>query len=288
MRVSSIFAASVLLAAGCGFSPDERMDRTYLRPETLCLIKDPRVKESSGVAASLRYPGTYFTHNDSGDYPRFYRFDESGKVTQEVRVKGATAQDWEDIASFERDGEKYLAIGDIGNNGRKRKSLVLYIVKEPDDQVKEVEFAEKVEFVYPDAYNAEALLIMPGGREFQICVKMQKGKSKVFKGSLEKPKGIQTLTFVGEVDLGGFIKESRMVTGGAVSPDGKFLALRTYMSAYEWDISAGADGWTKKEPMAIRTNLDLQGEGIAYSADGKSLITTAENTPCLVSVIRRK
>ena len=40
--------------------------------------------------------------------------------------------------------------------------------------------------------------------------------------------------------------------------------------------------------MAIRTNLDLQGEGIAYSEDGKSLITTAENTPCLVSVIRRK
>jgi hypothetical protein len=288
MRVRPIFATWILLVAGCGYSIDERLSRTYARPETLCLIKDSRVKESSGVAASLRHPGTYFTHNDSGDYPRFYRFNEAGKVIQELRVKGATAQDWEDIASFERDGEKFLAIGDIGNNGRKRKSLVLYVVKEPDLQATEVDVFEKIEFVYPDAYNAEALLIMPGGREFQICVKMQKGPSKVFAGSLEKTRGIQTLKLAGEVDLGGFIKESRMVTGGAVSPDGKFLALRTYMSAYEWDISEGASGWTKKEPMAIRTNLDLQGEGIAYAADGNSLITTAENQPCLVSVIRRK
>ena len=54
--------------------------------------------EASGLAASARYPGVLYTHNDSGDSARFFMMDETAKVIAEMRLPGATAVDWEDIA----------------------------------------------------------------------------------------------------------------------------------------------------------------------------------------------
>src|SRR4051794_11565392 len=72
----------VLLAGGSG---------TAVRVAT---ITDPDLTESSGVAASHRYPGSYWTHNDSGDGPRVFLFDFAGIVRAKLTVAGAGAVDW--------------------------------------------------------------------------------------------------------------------------------------------------------------------------------------------------
>ena len=40
-------------------------------------ISDPRITESSGLAASKLHPGVYWTHNDSGDGPYVYAIDSA-------------------------------------------------------------------------------------------------------------------------------------------------------------------------------------------------------------------
>src|SRR4051812_34259336 len=52
-------------------------------------IKDPRITESSGLAASRLHPGIYWTHNDSDDGPYIYAVDSrTGKTVATLTLKG--------------------------------------------------------------------------------------------------------------------------------------------------------------------------------------------------------
>jgi hypothetical protein len=68
-----------------------QMSRVYSEPAVMCEIQDKQVNESSGIAVSTLTKGVYFTHNDSGDGPRFFRFDRTGSITGIFRLRGANA-----------------------------------------------------------------------------------------------------------------------------------------------------------------------------------------------------
>src|SRR5438477_556362 len=55
----------------------------------ICDLPDERIDESSGLAASRKYPGCLWTHNDSGDSARLFLLDAQGKTLSEVDVQGA-------------------------------------------------------------------------------------------------------------------------------------------------------------------------------------------------------
>lgn len=55
LRVSGAAALVLLTAAGPAVAAEADQDFT---------IKDPRITESSGLAASRAHPGVYWTHND--------------------------------------------------------------------------------------------------------------------------------------------------------------------------------------------------------------------------------
>ena len=57
----------------------------------------PRLRESSGVAASRAHAGVLWTHNDSGDGPYLYATDLRGHDRGFLLVPGAEATDWEDM-----------------------------------------------------------------------------------------------------------------------------------------------------------------------------------------------
>src|SRR3989441_942792 len=61
-------------------------------------FRSPRVRESSGVAVSRAHRGVLWTHNDSGDDTYVYATDLAGTDRGVVRIRGARAVDWEDIA----------------------------------------------------------------------------------------------------------------------------------------------------------------------------------------------
>ena len=109
----------------------QEQGRAWAQPQELCTITDERVDESSGVAPSQLTAGVFFTHNDSGDKPRFFRFQKSGKVDGVYELKDAKATDWEDMASATVNGKPYLYFGDVGDNAESRSDVTIYRVPEP-------------------------------------------------------------------------------------------------------------------------------------------------------------
>ncbi|HEX9611134.1 MAG TPA: hypothetical protein VF978_04545, partial [Gemmatimonadales bacterium] len=96
-------------------------------------FKNPRLTESSGVAVSRTHTGVLWTHNDSGDGPYLYATDLRGGDRGFLRVSGAEAIDWEDMALGPcplRGTCLYLA--DTGDNLEVRPSVTVYAVPEPE------------------------------------------------------------------------------------------------------------------------------------------------------------
>lgn len=260
------------------------MERIWQKLSTLAKLDDKEINESSGVAPSRLRKGIYYTHNDSGDKPRFFAFDEKGHVSDTYSVPNAEAIDWEDMASASLDGSSFLYFGDIGDNGEKRKSIVVYRVPEPGAGAKSVRADQVLTLSYPDGpHNAETLMVHPQTGDIYIVTKTSKGPSLVFKLARPAKTGSYNLTKIGEIQVGGPIDSTKLTTGGDVSPDGKHVIVRGYVGAWEFDVAGTFDDWVKAKPRSVQTNLDPQGEAICYSADGTSLFTTSEGEPCQVS-----
>ena len=72
--------------------------------------------------------------------------------------------------------------------------------------------------------------------------------------------------------VGGF--GSRTVTGGAVSADGRVVALRTYTDAWLFPVPDGggvADALRGTAPVQVPLPGEPQGEAVAFAADGALL-----------------
>src|SRR5687767_13913651 len=85
------------------------------------------LSEPSGLVASARYPGIFWTHND-GDDRLLYAIHSDGSLVGKIEIVEKFS-DWEDIAA---DAEGNLYLADIGNNDRKRKHVTVYKITEPD------------------------------------------------------------------------------------------------------------------------------------------------------------
>lgn len=72
----------LLLSGAAPAVADDGADRSFT-------IEDPRITESSGLAASRAHPGIYWTHNDSDDGPYVYAVDSrTGKTVATITMKG--------------------------------------------------------------------------------------------------------------------------------------------------------------------------------------------------------
>jgi hypothetical protein len=69
-----------------------------------------------------------------------------------------------------------------------------------------------------------------------------------------------------------------VVTGGANSPDGSRVVLRTYADAFEFDVTGGdvVKAITTGTPRITALPDEPQGESITYSPDGSSFLTVSE------------
>ena len=76
------------------------------------------IGESSGLANSKHVENAIWTHNDSGHPTELYLLHTNGRLLANVTVENSRNRDWEAMASFERNGTRYLMIGDVGDNGK--------------------------------------------------------------------------------------------------------------------------------------------------------------------------
>jgi len=138
---SLIFAA--LLLSSCSNIESRRAEpsRSEVRQSGLpdfgvvVSLEDRALREGSGLAASPRRSGVFWAVNDSGNAPELFAFDPRGRSLERFRIAGAVNRDWETLDSFVHRGKSYLMIGDIGDNGARRKDCRLYVVEEPVPRV---------------------------------------------------------------------------------------------------------------------------------------------------------
>lgn len=294
-------AQAVLRSAA---SPTISASALYGTPKKIANLKDTAIKESSGLVASRQTPGMYWTHNDSGDGPFLYAFDERGRSRGVWKLNGVKARDWEAIAAGPGPDStrKYLYIGDIGDNGMRRADIIIYRVPEPipttgDEQSTKRKplFAESFETIrarYPDgSHDAEALLVHPRSGNIYVVTKQVFGNPHIYEATMPLVSAGQTITLrhLGELEIPSMF--GGIITDGAISPDGTRVVLCDYLRGYELVLkSASADFKTIwKQPMAtIDLGSRKQGEAITYRLDGRALLATSEGSPApLLQILRR-
>ena len=281
--------------------PSTQPNDVYGPPSKIGVLKDRAIDESSGIVASRTTPGMYWTHNDSGDGPFIYAFDDRGHSRGVWRVTGSVADDWEGIAAGPGPtaGTNYLYIGDIGDNGGTRSQIIVYRVPEPIIAASEesrgkksaqlTEVADVLRLRYPDGrHDSEALLVHPVTGKIYVITKIEFGNARVYEADPTQAAGVIQLARVGELSVptvfGG------MITGGDISPDGLRVALCDYLQGYEIVLpdASSAFNLVWKQPLRpIALGQREQGEAIGYRLDGKALLATSEGRPApLFQVVR--
>jgi hypothetical protein len=241
----------------------------------MCRIGDARLTEISGLAATRT---GYVVVNDGSDEAanrRIFFLDRRCAVVRTVRYP-SRPRDTEDLA-LAADGTVWVA--DIGDNGLSRTTIALWRLAPGADRPRLYRMS------YPDGpHDAEALLLSPAGTPIVVTKSAATAGVYVPDGA---PRAGRTtpLRRVGAVALpltttsNPYSLPGRLlVTGGAVSPDGRHAVLRTYADAFEFDVSGGdvVRAITTGKPRAVALPDEPQGESVAYRTDGTALLTVSE------------
>ena len=175
-----------------------------------------KINETSGLEI---IDENFITLNDSGDDPALYTFDKEGKNLSKSLIKGAQNRDWESLAS----DEKYIFIGDIGNNKGNRKDLKIYLIDFDFKLVDSINFnysnQSKFKKKKKNKFDAEALVSIED--TLMIFSKNRKNlTTEVY--ALPKTPGSYAITpkYSFSVDA--------LVTGGDYNPKIDLLALVGY------------------------------------------------------------
>lgn len=275
------------------------MSKDYSEAKEIAVLEDKNVNESSGVTASRKNAGMFWTHNDSGGGAFIYAFDTKGKRRGVWRVTGAENTDWEDIAIFTKDQNSYLYIGDIGDNDKKRESIIVYRIVEPDvkkedanatkSKALETDKAEMIRLQYPDGkHDAETLLVHPMTGDIYVVTKTSKSAAAIYKVSNPSVSETNKLVKISDVSVPSIMKG--FLTGGAISPDGRRVILCDYFAGFEFVLPANStkfdDIW-KAKPLTVNIGQRQQGEAVCYASDGKAIYSTSEKTPAPLFEVRR-
>lgn len=283
--IAFVAAGSVLVGSvGGTFPASGEAGKTGVVQGPLFKLQRRDVRESSGVATSRLRPGIYWTHNDSGDGPNLFAFDDHGADLGKFTLTGAEAFDWEDISSAKIGGVAYLFVADVGDNALVRKSVKVYRVPEPTARpgAHSVRKFDTFELTYPDgASNCETILVWPNG-DIQLVTKSADGVCGVYHVASPKKSGRYRLKKLGQFKISGLGSWFRSTTGGDVSADGKRVTVRTYGSAFVWDVE-NPQRWFQSKSKPVSMPFEVQGEAICFDESRGRFITTSEGMPCTVS-----
>jgi len=247
------------------------------------------LRETSGVAMSIRHPGIFWTHNDSGHGPHLYAVDLQGNLIARFRVEDAGSNDWEDISrgpcpvSMASEGD-CLYVGDTGNNDRDRRRLSVYVVQEPDPTAGSAEApldgrveGARLRYEYPDSRrDSEAIAVTPAGdllivnrgrhREINVYVIEADDIDEAIQDG--DPVEAESL---GPVPFSRDRRVGRVVTGATYAADRSQLIVRTYTGIWALRLTDGV--WEEAGSCALGWR-ERGGEAIDLADDGSFIVTS--------------
>lgn len=289
MRYAALLLLSFCSASAAGQGPWSL--RPAIEARQTGRLENPDLDESSGVAVSRRHPGVLWTHNDGGK-PFLYATDtlgsDLGSVALDVEV-----DDWEDIALGPCGSATCLYLADTGDNRERRGSVRVHRLREPTlSQLRAGRTlrAEALQVRYPDGpHDVEAMWVDPNG-DVQLVTKGRRSEIRQFRvpaASWRRRQAVaEPLT---TIPIEASRRLDRFVTGAALAPDGRLVALRTYGEIYFF--ARGPNGALRlpDQPIACDVSgVDIQGEGVGW-LNGVTLVLTSERAIRLrgtVAVVR--
>ncbi len=248
-------------------------------------LASPRLIESSGVAVSHAHPGVLWSHNDSGDGPYLYATDLTGADRGRVLVSGAENEDWEDMAlgpcPRRPGGGTCVYLADTGDNLERRTTVTVYAVPEPEPPVGPADTlgvtaaAAALRFHYPDgAHDVEAIYVSPIDTALYLVSKGRSGPIRLYRlppSAWTEREAVATL--VAQLPITPDLSAGRWVTGAAMRPDGRQVAIRTYTEVYFFTPMAGG-ALTPIGPPCSVLGLEPQGEAVAFLGEGALVLTS--------------
>lgn len=264
---------------------------TFLAEKSPGQLADPAIVEASGLAFSVQSPGVLWTHNDGGD-PYVYAFAAAdARYLGRYALPGADVYDWEDMAvgPGKTAGTHALYVADIGDNMQVRAHVTVYRAPEPpvDPAQSPVDAGlgnvEPLVFTYPagQKFDAESLLVDPVRGDLCVATKRGDGLSEIY--CREAPLASGTFKLAASLAL------DSLTTAASVSPDGRLVAIRSYLDAHLWrrDPAAPLADAFKTTPCKLPLTVELQGEAIGFHADGLGYTTVSEGTSPALHPFRR-
>ncbi|MEV6835297.1 WD40 repeat domain-containing protein [Streptomyces sp. NPDC051133] len=259
MQRSFAVLAGVLLVGACAL-PASAADG-----DQGFTIKDPRITESSGLAASHLHPGIYWTHNDSGDGPYIYAVDSrTGKTVATVTLRGIGSP--RDVEAISIGPHNEIYVGDTGDNyGGRWPYVWIYRLPEPKVLKDQTVTAKQYVVKYTNGpRDAESLVVHPKTGRVYIIDKQEDGGHLYEGPATLSASGTNVFRPVAPVDL--------WATDAALSPDGRQLVVRGYFGGIYYDWNGGR---IRREGR-LDVPLQGQGEAVTYSADGTKLMYGSE------------
>lgn len=258
---------------------------TFVRVPAIKRGETRALREASGLAPSLRSPGSYWSLNDSGNKPALYLLDPAWKETAAVSVGGVKNRDWEAIASFPENGHACLLIADTGDNGATRDTSQIYIVTEPHAADAECEVLRVISFRFEDGPRDCESVAVDAVSHTALLLSKRTNPPALYSLSLAAAKHPVIARRIGttrvDAPTGSIIPFANQPVDLAIAQDSSFAAVLTYYGVFLFPKKSG-ETWAAafaKAPVALGPHGLPQAEGIAISANGRSITVISEGNP---------
>jgi hypothetical protein len=260
------FALALFIHACAGQTAGDALCTDAVRVATL----PPALAEASGIALSRQHPDILWVHNDSEGTPALYALGLDGSLRAEIELPDAGAQsDWEDIAAGPCPHGHCLYIGDIGDNFHDREDRAILRLAEPDPADATITGVDRFPFRYPDGpRDAEALFVRPDTTVL-IITKGRDGPVTLYRYPPPFRSDSRVVLVPVQELTPGLVQLPDLVTGADATPDGQYVAVRSYsrLQIYRFEGDTLAAIWSAPG-YDLAALEEPQGEGIALAADG--------------------
>jgi hypothetical protein len=234
------------------------------------LIQSPDLNESSGLAASRRFPGTFWSHNDKGNRPVLFAISRQGATQAQFLVAGKTILDWEDIAL---DAEGRLYIADTGNNEGARMAVAVHRLPEPNpataSPASSLSVQHSWDLRFPNApFDSEGFFVHDA-HGYLVSKVTKDRRAELFRFPLAHPEREPVvLEFVAQLPV------TSPVTGADLSPDGRRLALVCKSGVFSFLIEGNPARAAQADPARVKFKHDAI-EAVCFVPEG--LLVSAES-----------
>ena len=262
--------------------------------ESTVPIHSRALPENSAAAMSRTQPGVLFTINDSGNEPVLYAVDTTGAPRGAWRIRGATNVDWEavSVGPCEPAGPAACVyIGDTGDNDEALPGRSIYRVAEPPVAARRGTStidAARLDYTYPDGpHDVEAMYVAPNGDTFLISKRASTDAAARLRPALVyrlpaaawSTRGRATAERADSLEIVPGSAPLRVITDASLAPDGRHLAVRTYMQAYVFATDSATGRVVHNLAPAVCNIVSLgeaQGEGVTWADNSGRLVFTSE------------